>query len=375
MMPDRRLAQWPILVSILVVLHLKTERYAQADATPVTHDVEEVASTRHFLPEEERDERTGDSLQVARDDLHDVPPASADGHTPASDDAALPEENGFIDRMHAAVSAGVIATDRRLDSFFSDERIEEEVYGTRIRLRGAASYYRHDGFGLAEDIDAVLSLPRTAKKLQLVLTSREQLDEQDGSGLRQDDDAGDFQAALRYLIRETQSFRLQADGGAKFRPDPDPFFRVRARYLRELGSDWLFRLTQSGYVFMKDGFGETTRADFERLLDERTLLRTTTEATWSETSSGVDWEHVWVWRRQLTSRRGIALVAGIEGPTDPDFEVDMIRLIFRYRQRVWRDWLWLEFAPGLRFPREDDYDVSPGATIALDVIFGKYRRH
>jgi hypothetical protein len=44
----------------------------------------------------------------------------------------------------------------------------------------------------------------------------------------------------------------------------------------------------------------------------------------------------------------------------------------RYRQRILRDWLFYEIIPQVSFPRERDFEATPGILLRLEMLFGHY---
>ncbi|MBS1128532.1 MAG: hypothetical protein H6Q96_912, partial [Nitrospirae bacterium] len=56
--------------------------------------------------------------------------------------------------------------------------------------------------------------------------------------------------------------------------------------------------------------------------------------------------------------------------THPTNELLEELVIFRYRQRFWRDWLFLEIAPQYRFPRDRSFEATPGILFRIEMVFG-----
>ena len=56
--------------------------------------------------------------------------------------------------------------------------------------------------------------------------------------------------------------------------------------------------------------------------------------------------------------------------TEPDLEVTDIQLKLRYRQRFYRDWLVLEIAPQITFPKDYDHAFNPGIITKFEFDFG-----
>jgi hypothetical protein len=60
--------------------------------------------------------------------------------------------------------------------------------------------------------------------------------------------------------------------------------------------------------------------------------------------------------------------------THPSHRLEAVTLSVRYRQRLWRDWLYYEVVPQLSFPREENFDITPGINLRLEMLFGHYRK-
>jgi hypothetical protein len=48
--------------------------------------------------------------------------------------------------------------------------------------------------------------------------------------------------------------------------------------------------------------------------------------------------------------------------------------VFRYRQRIWRDWLFLEIDPQFRYPRDRSFVFTPGILFRIEMVFGDIQR-
>ena len=56
-----------------------------------------------------------------------------------------------------------------------------------------------------------------------------------------------------------------------------------------LGALWLARFTETAYEKTHDGFSEITQLDFDRTLNQSTLLRISNAVTYTETKNGIEW--------------------------------------------------------------------------------------
>ena len=133
---------------------------------------------------------------------------------------------------------------------------------------------------------------------------------------------------------------------------------------------WRAELAQNLFWDARDGFGEQTQLQIGYTFNPRHRFRLTTSAEWSEISQGVDWDLFAAQTAELTPRQSLALRAGVRGHTEPAWIADQYLIRFTYRQRVLRDWLFLEIEPGLDFFREDRYRTAPLIEVKFDILAG-----
>ena len=91
-----------------------------------------------------------------------------------------------------------------------------------------------------------------------------------------------------------------------------------------------------------------------RRLDDRTLQRLS------------------VYQHFDQQKRAVGLAVAALATTDPDIFTEFQASI-KYRQRLWRDWLYFEVEPEAIFPEERDYNFTPRVNVRFDVIYGDYR--
>ena len=90
------------------------------------------------------------------------------------------------------------------------------------------------------------------------------------------------------------------------------------------------------------------------------------------TSDGIEWSQRFSLQRVLSRRRAISIDLEAFGPTEPATYVEEYEAAFRYRQRIWREWLFYEIEPALVFPRERGYDTRPELTFRLELVLGDF---
>jgi hypothetical protein len=292
----------------------------------------------------------------------------------AADSAPLEEPPSTIlhaaDHAHDSLSRRVIDLSRWVDSFFGNLPVEEETLGNSVRLAASVEGMETESPALKLKVSAKLRLPHFSRRLALVLASfRDEDPAQFGVPGQFASDEALRLAALRYVVREKKMFRLQADLGLHFHPEPDLYSRLRARY--QLTEDPVAsRVIQYLFWSRRDGWGETSRFEMESKIAPKTFARSSTAATWSEESRGVDWSQGFSAWHSFSTRRAIGLEWLTEGFTDPRLSVEKHRLSFKYRRRVARDWLFIQVGPFIELPRKRDFEPTPGITFQVETVFG-----
>ncbi len=277
----------------------------------------------------------------------------------------------ILDTAHAYVSTTINDIAYDIDNFFIDERIDEELKSSRLRVRIGAQFTEGRGNRMWQRVRANIKLPQTNRRLQLVADGLFQDDDDVKESQKISDTDNSVDTALRLVIRETEADRLQFSAGMNFRPEPDPYFRIRWRALFP-AKEWVISPTQFLIWRNQDKFSETTRLDIERRLPENALFRMRGEVTWSEISSEVIFIDSISYSQTLSDLIGYGLSLSAEGNIRPLPVIENYRLSFTYRQSIYQDWLFLQLEPAFNFFRDDDYTLSPGISFQLESIFGGF---
>ncbi|TVS08489.1 MAG: hypothetical protein EA417_22735 [Gammaproteobacteria bacterium] len=295
-----------------------------------------------FAEPEERDTEKRQADQEALMDLY------------CRDGEQRPES--WLDRSHSYISERLCEPAAWFDGFFGDSRsFEETPVGTFIRIRNAAEWDQDGGVGYGLRIRASIVLPRLSDQFRLLVTR----DEDISGDIRDDTALGDgsdrTRLGLRFIASERSRSQLDFDGsigvdGGGLNPE----VRGRYRYVQGLTDRTLARATQTVFWQRSDGFGTTSRLDWEWLRSRDELLRWTGQGTVSEGSDGVDWQTSVIAFRQLNSKSALRGELGTFGYTKPRFEVEEYFLAVRYRRQFLRRWLYYELQPEHAWPLDSE---------------------
>lgn len=284
----------------------------------------------------------------------------------------LPQQITAMDKTQSVVSEGVDDFARWIDSFFDDERTIAEDASTRLRLSQGLILEEGEAARLKTRVNVKLNVPRFKNRLKLFV-SDEDLKEDQTSAIANNantfnENDNDTQLGLQYFAKDSERNNLSLSTGIKL-DSLEVFAGPRYRHTMRLDG-WQLRFTQRVRWYTSRGWESTTRLDLERLLRPKILFRNTVEGRWREQDKGYRYEINPTLIQSLHRKKALEYQWGNFFRTRPvhRFEESVLRI--RYRQRIWRKWLFYEVAPQVAFRNDDDFDPTPGINFLLEVVFG-----
>jgi hypothetical protein len=291
---------------------------------------------------------------------------------------APPEEPSMVDTIHAGISKGVLATSQWLDSFFYDPRYAVEENTTRAILRYDVFDESHQRISAKFRTQFVLVLPQLKNKANLVIAGDpdEQTADQtivpenvSTKTLEQNRTAS---AGLGYFFKSDERRNISARVGLRYRNGHFVLFiRPHYRVLYKLDS-WSLRFTQEFPYWTDTKWESLTVVDLERVIANKFFFRSSLIGHWYETVPGYLYSVVFALSQPLSPRRALSYEWTNNFQTKPNDVLQEVVLAVRYRQELWRKWLYGEIAPQARFPRARDFDLVPGILFRVEMQFGKY---
>lgn len=308
---------------------------------------------------------------VAEDAAEGVAEGVAEG---AAEDEQQPP--GLVDKGHAGASDRVRRLGAWADRFFADENYEAEANESQLRLRIQSFSQLYDGTEVEPTARLRLKLPALNDRLRLDFASPGEEEDLEAAG---DGDVGppppgaeeeQASAALSYFVRAVKDRTIIARLGLKFDGyKPNPFAGVRYRELLPMSDVWNFRFTQRFRYYAVERLESRTGFDFERVLEEDALFRTSVNGTWLEEDPDYFYSVGFAVFEPIDEKSAAEVQLVNSFRTDPH-RLDQITVRIRHRQKIWRDWLVFDVAPQVAFPRERDYDAVPGIMFSLEATFG-----
>jgi len=183
----------------------------------------------------------------------------------------------------------------------------------------------------------------------------------------------DIFMGLRSVLYEHERKNLRidvtSDVGVKWHTiSPDPYARLYLTQARNLNS-WLFTPRQEFKWSNRGGITETTGMSWRRPVGKSYTFDSNTQAQWF-LDSGWYFGQVFALKTPIGHKATgtFELSASAEDRSDA---VERVTLEFEYKRLTFRNWIVIEFAPGLAATREFNYRPRPCFLIMAEIFFGK----
>lgn len=308
-------------------------------------------------------------------------PTATDPSAPAAPSDPANADEGLVDVMHSGISRGLLTSAIWLDSFFGDERYEAEVNRSQFKVRLDALREGSTGMDYRRpNYDLRLVLPQLRKKTRLVISGDPNIDLETtpsqpggpGTNLAKPPERN-LTTTLQVFPVETKRSNFSIRAGVKLHDGKLAVLAgPRYRYLIPL-DPWDLRFTQELIWSSDMRWQSRTRFDLERPLPHDLFFRTSLEGIWSENVVGYPYALTFVLRQPLDGNRALQYEWVNSFQTRPTDLLTEELIVLRYRQRFWRDWLFLEIAPQVRYPRDRGFEYTPGIIFRLEMVFGDIR--
>jgi len=284
----------------------------------------------------------------------------------------------FIDTWHGTISRKLLATAEWLDSFFTDPNYVKEENQSYVRCRYDIFKEERAQATFKPAIDMRLALPQLEHKTHIsfsatptqvltgptapVLTPAERFGQVEQANVT---------TAFQYFFRTTPKENFVVATGVQFSKfKPVPFIAPRYRVLFPY-TVWQVRFTQELLWRTDTAWQADSRLEFERQLPKAFFFRTTIDGIWASRVIGYTYSLAFLLREPFDATHAVDYEWINTYQTRPVSELTEIDLRIRYRHSFWREWLFFELAPQVRFPQSNNFEKIPGILFRLEMFFGK----
>lgn len=276
----------------------------------------------------------------------------------------------WLDASHEYVIDNADNIAAWMDNFFGVARAEEEAPYSTLRLRLEQEWDEIDGWESGVKLRGKVHLPRLNKRLSLLFSDDDERTGSDDLLIDKQDSPNDV--ALQYTARERKHYRLDFKVG--IRSSLHPKTSVRYRYEYPLRETLIGRFSEEILYRGDDGFGSRTRLEFDKILSKDKVVQWYNRLDWEEEKDGLWWNSGVSLNRRLSNKRALSYYIAASGATKPDYFTRSYGLGMRYRQNIYKHWLFAEVQPSYRWRRANFEDDRKGAATILFRIEAVFTR-
>ena len=302
----------------------------------------------------------------------------------AADRQAAESGKPLLDRTQRAVYTVVNNTSRWFDGFFGSSELDENVDVSPGLLAAGTQWDERDDFDNRLRLKARIPLPALERRTSLLFGRGDTEDFVDGSASDaidtlpdrfNDFEDEDWLLGLGYNRNGSLTRGFDFSVGASLSSSIDPFARVSYRWNKTYGDSWLWRLRPRVFWQEDRGTGASLSSILDYAVNDSWLLRSWLILIAEDDVEGMGWTADFSAYHSVNQKNAFAYSAFATGETRNEVELQDFGVEFRYRRRVFREWLFLELSTRISWPREfvvERRESNFGLGVELEMQFGDW---
>ncbi len=379
----------PLLVTLFMALAAtgcaSTQQAAEGEAEPLP--IEVMANSNDSAPE------ATDAGADTVDGANDVPATqcettdeSGDRVAPAACGIEPDVEEPLLDRAQRTVFEITNNTTRWFDGFFGESKLNDADHVSRGKLTTGAYWDQRDQFTTRVRFRARYALPGLRQRTRLILGRGDVDDFIDGTeepimeGLPGSFDTArddDWLFGLGFGGSGTASRGFDLGVGVRLSTPLEPYIRLTYRWNRIFNDKWLLSLRPRVFVQSQRGQGFTLQTDLSHILSETFVLRWANDFSLEERVEGLGWRSDLLAYQGLSNNRALSYGVFALGQTDAEVPLQNYGFEIRYRQRIYREWFFIQLSTGYSWPRFELQEIREsnfGVGLLFEMRFGRWDR-
>lgn len=276
-------------------------------------------------------------------------------------------------------SQRLVATGRSIDGFLANSDSSQTLNRSYLKLSHTAVWRKSGVIENRPQARFKLDLPLTNQRFRLVVENEPAEEKAAEQRIRDatltDKERKSSRTEGRLSVSEFfHRWKWRGEIGLRIDIPADPFVRIKAkRYWR-----WPAYRDAGGTTFESSLFythiehlGQKNSLTIDYPLSPSWLGRSYSEALWD------DDDHRWAFVQSLSAfytwdeKRLIENRIAWLGESRPAPRTTDYLYQFRYRQKLYKDWFFLQIVPEALWSREDHWDFSPSLSFGLEIVFSE----
>lgn len=296
-----------------------------------------------------------------------------------SSSSDIPEEKSdlvstVVDKPHKLISNNIESISRFVDNFFSDETIYNESTGSYVRVRSDSLWSKGGKVDFNTSVRTKIELPKTKKKLQLLIRNEEEEDQTPAStSLGKAVSNDDYSTALRRILSTSELLNVHTDAGVKLRSKLDPFVRFRVRSTYKLGPAQV-KFIESVSWFDSEGWQSSTILQYNSRLYRQSMIRISSQLITGNRLDSASWfQSITLYNAEHHNKFFFELSASLSDKPNVQDKAYAISAV--YKETIYSNWAFITMGPKLSFNRDQGFRTEPAFFLQLEANFGELYGH
>lgn len=279
--------------------------------------------------------------------------------------------NGGVDATNKYIASEWRLFNRNVDTFFSNQPYL--VDENKSSLLVYSSFYLKEGDSLQSiyDLEAKFDLPRTTKKLKLVIEKEK--DEilnatTDESVARNKKITSKYTTGLRYHLSQSKFFTSLIHFSLRIEMPLNPAIKLNLHKNIETESINI-GLFQKLILHRQEGFQEISQVSFYRKWNEIFQLDFLNSLVWTDKSDIFVLRNNLILYQHVGNERALTYSVGANAKLSPTFHYDGYDASISYRQLLYNKWLYGTFTLGTEFLKTNNFNEEKFVQLRVEVFF------
>jgi|GEM_PF-3565315 len=263
-----------------------------------------------------------------------------------------------------------------IDEFFLTRKLLEERDRSYIRVSFLQAFNSLGPNEFRFNIKARVHLTRSRKRLKLFI---ENFNDDSAKNIGKTGDEDNPSIGLEQESKTFLGIRPRYSVGFR---GIDPFVRARYTFETDFGR-WNFKPVQTFQYSIKDEFSEITELFLDTPTSDNTLLRFVIDRGSNSNDPGMHYDGFIQWFYHPRKKAGLSFNFGANGNTkylntireeppllQKENRVYNYLFLVRWRENIWKKWLFYEIGPGINYHEQYDYRPNYNIFFGIDMFFG-----
>lgn len=276
---------------------------------------------------------------------------------------------GALDDSYCYLNYGVDSTANVINQWFTHEGGDNSTpASTRGRLRFGLEPRSGDLAEVDFRFKIRVKLPALEDRVELFFSDEEgDINQQAVKAARSEELGNRDQTVLalqfKNNIADKVSYRIGFGRGSQL------YTRARFSDKFELSPQATMRYFAEANYYSGDKLGFEVNAQYSYVFDSKSAFDLSNSFRFRNKNDSWIWRHQFQYLRVGKNDTSYLFTASVDGISQPTYRKEQMLVSLRYKQKVLREWLYIEVEPFILWLREEDFRASIGLAIRTEVHF------